>query len=344
MCGIPQKGSFFFWHVKTQNRDPVSNYKVITGTAKQVTRAEISTRCHGACLFGKNTYLSVILLLGGEGGARLQAGNNTALIKMVADCIQASKKTCSLAFKGTLPVSFSCTLSLTKFTLQFFFCDDIRFVLPYEPNKHPSLGSRASAGVGLHSRDNDCQNKTLHRAFLKSHRTTWRTMQVFFFWTCSESQSGALCYHWPCGWAGFPQENWPPPPRCDPSDPPAGPEHPWLFAWSGTGWSSRSTTESSSRSPPTAGDRNHQTLNLRAWGTQGWTKRASIGWKKWCINLTETVGKQPNSTSALACSASKAKSQFPLYHCHRHFNNQTLKFNVAAQFLYEVKPVHDTIN
>lgn len=69
------------------------------------------------------------------------------------------------------------------------------------------------------------------------------------------SQGRALCDLWPCGSAGSLQENWPPPPQCDPSNPPAGHARPWLFAWSGTGWSSRSTTESSSRSQPTAGDR-----------------------------------------------------------------------------------------
>lgn len=107
MCGIPHAWLKHFSNTlgvldKIQHCDPVSNSKVITGTVKQVTRAEISARCHRACSLGKNRHQSVIMLLGGEGSARREAGNNTGQIKMQADCIQASKKTCSLAFKGVI--------------------------------------------------------------------------------------------------------------------------------------------------------------------------------------------------------------------------------------------------
>lgn len=154
---------------------------------------------------------------------------------------------------------------------------------------------------------------------LNPRSTTIKTLCKCFYWAIAKSWSGALCHHWPCGLAGFPQENWPPPPQCDPSNPPTGRARPWLFAWSGTGWSSRSTTESSSRSQPTAGDRNK--------GNKGMNRLQEM------MREFETDHQTPRQHMRI--------SVFPLY-CKD--KGSTLKFNPAVQFLPRVKPVHNTNN
>lgn len=148
------------------------------------------------------------------------------------------------------------------------------------------------------------------------------TTKTTFYYSCSEIQCRALCHDWPCGWAGCLQENWPPPPQCDPSNLPAGRARLWLDAWSGTGWSSHSTTESSSRFPPTAGDRN---------------QRDGGGGLQEVRHEFETDHQQRSQTGHVDCCVTFVMKKHPL-------NAVTLKFHLAVQFLHQAKPVHDLIN
>lgn len=100
--------------------------------------------------------------------------------------------------------------------------------------------------------------------------------QIQFGWSTAEAPGFlagcltiTLCVHQPCGWACCLHRSWPPPPRCDPSAPPAGPARPGLSSWSGAGWSSRSTTVWSSRSPPTEGERQRHSAEFWEGTCQG---------------------------------------------------------------------------